>query len=838
MEHTYPPRSSPAPIVPRAQPPISSFPNQPTPSPTSRMDPNLPWIFMPPFATLVHAEISSHDPFLPGATHWTAACCPDKLLRTGDHVTLIPSDTAPAISAKIRGVRAIERLAIEFWIVPLAEEDLGRHLLTVPYEWTVPDWRVRLYRWLAAPSLPPNFPPRAKSYASRVPCEGNCLHIRFNPTMRRKIPAEERVAASTALDEVGSVATTIKVEPDHLECSESLPTVCVRQDPANCPHTSDFRSPPANQVDIMPAGSKEAPVKASAAARKLAAAGPHAASAPVRQTRGMTADARALSPTPAARNGRSSRSRRTTEVANAAAGPSRDRTPVLNAHAHAGPSLASITLDPFGGEDYTGPGNPYALQAVGGDRFSFWGANDRSPSPATVEETLASVVDAPWSPIPYPLDLPPRPPLAAHYQEEPEATTDEPAAARAQSPLSPAPASPSPNKENLPPLEHLPGRLSPEPPLLPAPLLSQHDTPQYVKPPSAEEKKRTMGRILYDGARMPQVEAALNPPAFTVGTFPPIHFAHHAVAFEDTSRPQVTEWLDIETAKLIVRPFEPPARSPTEQAPVAIKLAQLLTAITGLPSIEVSVPIRSSLAIKAGRHPKGYLAHGLTPDAAQLVLARGVWSSRELTFHAIPFEARLPSLLFRLAGLTTRDPAIVRRIVRFTWTQAPIQEFFAALVDSTKTDVRPLTDAHIEHVVSSMRATRVDFKQPGGISTPLYAITIDSSQIPEDVYWYAIINRLKSLRYETSMYGTGVFEPLSLCLLCHGVDHPRGLCPFPDIPGWNGGGQRPPQFSSAPPRHRAPANPADDARAEAAQSANAARSRDRFPGDRFPAFQN
>ncbi|KAI0040274.1 hypothetical protein FA95DRAFT_1577070 [Auriscalpium vulgare] len=217
MACAYPPSFSTAPTTLPTENSISSHPSlsrSPTPIthvPISKVDPNFPWIFMPPFSTLVHTEITARDPLLPGTTHWSATCCPSKLLGMGDHVTLVPQDmdvtaapanAAPAISAKIRGVRAIERQAIEFWLKPLSESDLGRHLLTIPYAWTKPDWPVRLYRWLAAPSLPPNLPARAMRYSGSVPCEGNCLHLRFDPALRRKIPAlsRESTTATIALD--------------------------------------------------------------------------------------------------------------------------------------------------------------------------------------------------------------------------------------------------------------------------------------------------------------------------------------------------------------------------------------------------------------------------------------------------------------------------------------------------------------------------------------------------------------------------------------------------------------------------------------------------------------
>jgi hypothetical protein len=50
---------------------------------------------------------------------------------------------------------------------------------------------------------------------------------------------------------------------------------------------------------------------------------------------------------------------------------------------------------------------------------------------------------------------------------------------------------------------------------------------------------------------------------------------------------------------------------------------------------------------------------------------------------------------------------------------------------------------------------------------------------------------LASRNYETLVLGRGWTRNLPLdCGFCHSADHPMGLCPFPDVPGWNGPGSK------------------------------------------------
>ena len=68
-----------------------------------------------------------------------------------------------------------------------------------------------------------------------------------------------------------------------------------------------------------------------------------------------------------------------------------------------------------------------------------------------------------------------------------------------------------------------------------------------------------------------------------------------------------------------------------------------------------------------------------------------------------------------------------------------------------------------------------------------YNIYVDSSGISTGKVWICLRNYLANCTYSANFHGTRKIEtPPFHCRICHSTDHPRGLCPFPDIPGWHG----------------------------------------------------
>ncbi|KAG2069427.1 hypothetical protein BDR04DRAFT_1156637 [Suillus decipiens] len=163
--------------------------------------------------------------------------------------------------------------------------------------------------------------------------------------------------------------------------------------------------------------------------------------------------------------------------------------------------------------------------------------------------------------------------------------------------------------------------------------------------------------------------------------------------------------------------------------------------------------------------PLGFLVHNISKETKTLLLNQHIWSTVDLTFKALSFNcAHPPELLFSLAGFTTLDLTTISQAITETWNQEEtcycIESFFSTF-------------------------ELLDFKISGGLSVPHYNV-FTTSPTNDAKMWTDLRMYLKTLTYPTSLDSCGTSSALFDCQLCHSLAHPRGLCPFPLVPLWNG----------------------------------------------------
>ncbi|KAN0112050.1 hypothetical protein V8E52_007967, partial [Russula decolorans] len=75
----------------------------------------------------------------------------------------------------------------------------------------------------------------------------------------------------------------------------------------------------------------------------------------------------------------------------------------------------------------------------------------------------------------------------------------------------------------------------------------------------------------------------------------------------------------------------------------------------------------------------------------------------------------------------------------------------------------------------------------GNIPAPRFRVYASGDTIDEDSTWCRLRNYFASRDYKVKFQNPGTnLIPERPCTLCHSADHPRGLCPFPSLTGWNG----------------------------------------------------
>ncbi|KAI0043862.1 hypothetical protein FA95DRAFT_1609043 [Auriscalpium vulgare] len=268
-----------------------------------------------------------------------------------------------------------------------------------------------------------------------------------------------------------------------------------------------------------------------------------------------------------------------------------------------------------------------------------------------------------------------------------------------------------------------------------------------------------------------------------------------AQAWEGVVNSQVEAWLaSPEGESLLLRTFGTTAHLANNQQLTVKNIGKVLTAYMGIANPQIFPPIPSEAARTSGRLPKVFLIRGLSADDAAAILAGYVFSTPLVTFQALPLDPQIPLLIFAVGGfLDTATEADVLATVIETWNKPVTLTFLADLMDDTMTTEKPLTVTQLHPFLSSVEAKLVPIKASDTHPTPRFSIVTKRMTLVDDTHWFKIVEHFKSLHYPSNFHGTGRAMRSMFCPLCNGCDHPRGLCGFPDLTGWNGEGHDAPQ---------------------------------------------
>ncbi|KAH8994401.1 hypothetical protein EDB86DRAFT_3078260 [Lactarius hatsudake] len=279
---------------------------------------------------------------------------------------------------------------------------------------------------------------------------------------------------------------------------------------------------------------------------------------------------------------------------------------------------------------------------------------------------------------------------------------------------------------------------------------------------------------------------------YTQGPMPDIHDEDPATLLEGLDRGQIKSWLDLTTGKVLARPFDNVANYQPNQQRVAKTLMAAAKEITGAATVTVAPPNRdrSGPRQQGKRHPITFLIHGLSRRDVETLLERGVWSSKEITFQVAPINISRPKFLFTLSGLATQKEEDIAPILTTTWndpiTNALLQKLARKAPEPRQNNVMSKLVKFLESTVIQ----RLDIKTEGGKDDTHFNIYADGDIIEDDESWLELRKHLRSRQYKSNLFGEGTATKEDyICGLCHAHDHPRGLCPFPTIPRWNGGGR-------------------------------------------------
>ncbi|KAG1827671.1 hypothetical protein EV424DRAFT_1537254 [Suillus variegatus] len=274
------------------------------------------------------------------------------------------------------------------------------------------------------------------------------------------------------------------------------------------------------------------------------------------------------------------------------------------------------------------------------------------------------------------------------------------------------------------------------------------------------------------------------------GSFPHIHLAHTAQLFDFQAAKVITAWLKVLHPKILIRVFNHDGKNPSVKGPILIEcLCRAITKIAYFihqdeQKVKVSPLCPEANSVETDQ-PLSFLIYNISEEMKTLILNQCIWSSTDIFFMVHQFSINSPPLLlFCLHGFSTTDTNTVNSAIHDTWTE-----------DMTKWDIRDiLSECEIPeekvHIVAwdfinSLWVECLDFKANGGISLPCYII-FAVSPTSNPTVWTKLQAYLHSLIYPLELEGSGTAVNFIPCPLCHSITHPHGLCPFPNVPLWNG----------------------------------------------------
>lgn len=263
-----------------------------------------------------------------------------------------------------------------------------------------------------------------------------------------------------------------------------------------------------------------------------------------------------------------------------------------------------------------------------------------------------------------------------------------------------------------------------------------------------------------------------------------VHHPHPMAALSDIDHNLIGEWENLPEGKLLAQPFGDYAAEQKNHGKLRSLIFGAVVEITNAHKVTVCAPQQNP---SSNKMPISFLIYDLTETQKKTLLDRGIWSSSIITFRVMPLEPTCPNYLFTIKDLTTKTTREVYEAVHEVWHDKATSAALDAICNNIQEDQRNQAAQALIAFVNSMWVTILETKKRGNIADPSFHVFATGNIIDEDCTWCYLRNYFASREYKIKFQepGTNIVYQHT-CSLCHGADHPHGLCPFPKIKGWNG----------------------------------------------------
>ena len=291
---------------------------------------------------------------------------------------------------------------------------------------------------------------------------------------------------------------------------------------------------------------------------------------------------------------------------------------------------------------------------------------------------------------------------------------------------------------------------------------------------------------------------------YSKGITKAVHDAYPGSAYARIKQDIIEEWRTMDGETLLAIPFESDAETAERHDETGDRVFDAVGEITQSKSYGVAAPIKKEelqALLAKQRHqsagqkrkrteerlPGTFLIHSLSQVHFQMLTQQTVWASQNITFRIARPEMNCPSFLFAIKGLRTNSKDVVKNCVRETWNDETTTLFIQNGIAAVEEKERNNVIQSIQSFKDSMWVEMLETKGQGGLQKPTFNVYANGNFINDTNAWSNIRTHLAGRSYHNSKFGHGrILTAPNHCGLCHGVDHPRGMCPFPDLDGWKG----------------------------------------------------
>ncbi|KAF7798882.1 hypothetical protein EIP86_010110 [Pleurotus ostreatoroseus] len=348
--------------------------------------------------------------------------------------------------------------------------------------------------------------------------------------------------------------------------------------------------------------------------------------------------------------------------------------------------------------------------------------------------------------------------------------------------------------------------LEPEPLQVAPPLIPALDGPEAAGPAPAPALPRWEGiadQLTAAGpAQANPTQPGGNDDAFRFTPRPPEGFAdiHRATSrclCDNLGKVQGLAWDKREGFKLFlsVAGFSATDSRDPSLAPIPHAAQQVVCSFLGHDGPRLSPPHAAVPSRKRHQPPIAHLLWNLSEDDRARLLHQRIIVTEDLTVIVDPYGSAPPTCVSFVKGYQAH--AGVDDVVDIA--RARLGEALPAILDIAERDNdvvanSPDHEGRTAYILRELVVRKLDYKRSGGIPAPQFYVYAPIPIIQHENYDSArhILTRL-DWRDEFAGSGRFVRPRAHWCRLCHAADHPRGLCPLPDTPGWLGPPRNPPR---------------------------------------------